>query len=589
MKKERKKATYIIKKVFSLVFKNSPVLCILEIILLFIYSLYGTMIIYSTSYLFNIVQSNRQLNDEILKAILLLIFVLITKEVVSAITDYFSQYICESSLTKFSKLLHEKADKIETITYENPAFLDLIEKAEDGAYVVAYFVINILGLFFYDFPYLIVIGLYLMQIKSILFIIPFCIFIPAILTQFIKTRYNIRYKNEEAPLQRKKESYRSYICDVQYFKESRHLGCFKYFLSRYIYISELLINKIWKLKNKEQLVDILNKIITLSGYVTATFMLYFSLIDASISISIFATVFYSLNNVHSNIEHILSNRIGPIIVDDYSSIASFLEFLELPDRKFGEKSCESIVDIEFRNVSFSYPGYTEQAVSNINLKINKGQLVAIVGENGSGKSTLAKLLLGIYVPQHGKIYLNGVDVSNISRESIFKHKSAVFQNFYKYYFNLADNISISDYDIVNDMDRLNLITKNMNINVDSKIFPEGYRTILSRNFGGVDLSGGEWQKVAIARGYYREHDILVLDEPMAMIDPIQEEYMYRNIVDHSKDKTVVVVTHRMAIVKEADVVIYMKNGKIEQIGKHDELLNNKSYRHHFLSQAKWYQ
>ena len=105
MKKERKKATYIIKKVFSLVFKNSPVLCILEIILLFIYSLYGTMIIYSTSYLFNIVQSNRQLNDEILKAILLLIFVLITKEVVSAITDYFSQYICESSLTKLS-LIH---------------------------------------------------------------------------------------------------------------------------------------------------------------------------------------------------------------------------------------------------------------------------------------------------------------------------------------------------------------------------------------------------------------------------------------------------------------------------------------------------
>lgn len=588
MNKEQKKLIYVIKKIFPSVFKDSPILFVVEIILLFIYSFYGAMIIYSTSHLFDIVQNERNFNSETFKAILFVIFILITKEIISAITDYVSKYICEYSLTKFSEALHEKAANIDSIMYEKAKVLDMIEKAEDGVYVVAYFVVNILGLIFFDFPYLIIVGVYLMKIKPLLFVIPFCIFIPVILTQFIKTQYNIRYKNEEAPLQRKKEGYNSYICDVQYFKESRHLGCFKYFLSNYIYISELLINKIWLLKNRELLVNILNKIITLLGYVVATFMLYFSLIDGSISISIFATVFYSLNNVHSNIEHILSDRIGPIIVDDYSSIINLIEFLELPNRKFGKKSIEGITDIEFKNVSFSYPGSTRQAISNISLKIKRGQFIAIVGENGSGKSTLAKLLLGLYIPQCGAVYVNGVNVLDISHEFLFKHKSAVFQNFYKYYFNLAENISISDYDIVYDIKKLDYITKDMGINVDSKVFPNGYKTVLSRNFGGVDLSGGEWQKVAIARGYYRKYDMLVLDEPTTMIDPIQEEYMYRNIVSHSKDKTVVVVTHRMAIVKEADIVIYMNNGKIEQIGRHNELLNNKSYLHHFLSQAKWY-
>ena len=357
-----------------------------------------------------------------------------------------------------------------------------------------------------------------------------------------------------------------------------------------MYVSELLIKKQWKLDNKEQVVNIINKVITLLGYFVAIFMLYYSLMDNSISISIFATVFYSLNSVHSNIEHILSNRIGPIITDDFSAIISFIRFIELPNRKFGDVSIDTINLIEAKDIDFTYPGRNEPAISKVNFKFKRGQLVTLVGENGSGKTTLSKLILGLYKPDNGQIYLNNVNTDNITHESLFKNKSAVFQNFYKYYFNLADNISISDFDVTHDTVRLDKISNEIGIDVNSNVFPNGYNTILSKNFGGTDLSGGEWQKVAIARGYYRNNNIIVLDEPTAMIDPIQEEKMYLDIMNNVKnDKIVIVITHRMALVKQADIVIYMKGGKIIQKGTHKELLNNDSYREFFSTQAKWYQ
>lgn len=590
MKKTAIRQGYVIKKIFPLAFSNSPFLFFAEIVLFLIYSSFGVAIISATSNIFALVQLKATFDDELLKSISLLIIILILKELTGALSDLIAKYICEISLTKFSELTHKKTRTIDTIVFENPNFLDLVEKSEDGVYAVSYYVLNILSLAFYDTPYLMLIGLYLMQIKPILFLIPFCVCVPVILNQLIKTKYQIKYKDEEAPLNRKKNSYKSYICELEYFKETRHLGCFRYFYSLYMYVSELLIKKQWKLYSKEQVVNIINKVITLSGYLVAILMLYYSLMDNSISISIFATVFYSLKSVHSNIEHILSNRIAPIITDDFSSIVSFIKFMELPHRKFGTMSIESIDSIEAKNISFTYPGRDEPAISDIDFKLKKGQLITLVGENGSGKTTLSKLILGLYKPAKGHIYINNVDSNDITHTSLFKNKSAVFQNFYKYYFNLANNISISDFNSIRDTARLNRISNEVGINVNSNVFPDGYDTILSKNFGGIDLSGGEWQKVAIARGYYRNNDIIVLDEPTAMIDPIQEDKMYSDILNIVKnDKIVIVITHRMALVKQSDVVIYMQGGKIIQKGTHKELLNNDSYREFFSTQAKWYQ
>lgn len=590
MKNNAIKQGYVIKKILPLAFANSPFLFVVEIFLFLIYSLYGVAIISATSNLFNLVQLKPAFDYELLRAILWLIIILISKELLGAFSDLIAKYICEISLTKFSELTHKKAYTIDPLIYEDPNFLDLVEKSEDGVYSVSYYVLNILSLFFYDIPYLMLIGLYLMKIKPLLFFTPFCVCIPVILNQLIKTKYHIKYKDEEAPLKRKKNSYKSYICELEYFKETRHLGCFQYFYSLYMYVSELLIKKQWKLDNKEQVVNIINKVITLLGYFVAIFMLYYSLMDNSISISIFATVFYSLSSVHSNIEHILSNRIGPIITDDFSAIISFIRFIELPNRKFGDVSIDTINLIEAKDIDFTYPGRNEPAISKVNFKFKRGQLVTLVGENGSGKTTLSKLILGLYKPDNGQIYLNNVNTDNITHESLFKNKSAVFQNFYKYYFNLADNISISDFDVTHDTVRLDKISNEIGIDVNSNVFPNGYNTILSKNFGGTDLSGGEWQKVAIARGYYRNNNIIVLDEPTAMIDPIQEEKMYLDIMNNVKnDKIVIVITHRMALVKQADIVIYMKGGKIIQKGTHKELLNNDSYREFFSTQAKWYQ
>ena len=230
------------------------------------------------------------------------------------------------------------------------------------------------------------------------------------------------------------------------------------------------------------------------------------------------------------------------------------------------------------------------AIQGINLHIKKGETIAIVGLNGSGKTTLAKIILGIYMPTQGNIYSGSISYSDLSREALFDNKSAVFQNYYKYLFNLRENVTISDAGLKIEWIRVKNACQNANVPVDNiTLFPLGYETLLSKRFGGVDLSGGEWQRVAIARGLYRNSNIVVLDEPTAAIDPIEEGNIYRKFIDISAGKTAVIITHRLGSARIADRIIVMEGGAIVQTGTHDTLMKeNGLYKTMFESQAQWY-
>ncbi len=181
------------------------------------------------------------------------------------------------------------------------------------------------------------------------------------------------------------------------------------------------------------------------------------------------------------------------------------------------------------------------------------------------------------------------DTKNTAPQSLFKRISVVFQKYQRYQIILRDNIGISDVSAETSEDRLDKVYSEAGIDIKDRSLQEAYDTMLSREFDGVDLSGGQWQRVAIARGFFRTHSLIVLDEPTAAIDPIEETRIYKRFAEISKDKTAIIVTHRLGSVRLGDRIVVMKNGEIAEIGSHDALMEQGGeYMRLYRSQEKWY-
>ena len=226
------------------------------------------------------------------------------------------------------------------------------------------------------------------------------------------------------------------------------------------------------------------------------------------------------------------------------------------------------MNIALKNVCFSYPSSTKYALDHVDLTIPYGQTIALVGENGSGKSTLCSVLEGLYSPDQGDIVFQQKDAGELSVKGKRRTGiSAVFQKFVQYRMSIRDNITIGDVEKDSTDQDVEKICTDVDIHLDQ----EGIDAMLGREFDGRELSGGQWQRVAIARGIYRDCDLIIMDEPTSAIDPVEESRLFEKIYEYSREKTAIIVTHRMALAKLADRVLVMKNGKTVQDGTHEQL------------------
>jgi ATP-binding cassette subfamily B protein len=246
---------------------------------------------------------------------------------------------------------------------------------------------------------------------------------------------------------------------------------------------------------------------------------------------------------------------------------------------------------EFRNVSFAYPGSNRFILKDVNLRIGAGEKIAVVGENGQGKTTLVKLLPRLYEPTGGKILLDGVDLREYDIDSLRSKIGVIFQDFIHYDMTARENITLgrSDGDFENE-----LLDRAVHKSGASKIIaklPHGYDQMLGKRFeDGVDLSGGEWQKVAIARAYLREAEILILDEPTAALDALAEYEVFNRFAELTTGKIAVLISHRLSTVRMADRIVVLKDGKVREEGTHHQLIaSGGGYASMFKLQAASYQ
>ena len=283
---------------------------------------------------------------------------------------------------------------------------------------------------------------------------------------------------------------------------------------------------------------------------------------------------------------------------DMRNNASFLKlifaFLDIPNRMYQgsltvEKRADRDYEIEFRDVSFNYPGSENYALRHVSMKFRIGERLAIVGRNGSGKTTFIKLLCRLYDPTEGEILLNGINIRKYNYKEYLSVFSVVFQDFKLFAYSLGENIATNiEYDV-------KLATQcliNAGFETRLKELPDGLNTYLYKDFckQGVDISGGEAQKIALARALYKDAPFIVLDEPTAALDPIAESEVYSNFDKLVGDKTAVYISHRLSSCRFCDDIAVFDNGQVVEHGNHDKLITDKNGKYHELwfAQAQYY-
>ena len=378
------------------------------------------------------------------------------------------------------------------------------------------------------------------------------------------------------------------ISDFKYGKDIRLYHCSELLLSK----NEEYLNDTYKYRRKMYkkyklygflmiLLDTISHLLTY-GYVA----LYF-IKGLITSISMYSLYVNSINKF-INFSHSIFNSFLNVN-QNTKMMYEFKKFMEIDTTYVeGTKKVDlnNKLEIEFKNVSFKYPNSDIFVLKNVNIKINPLKKYSIVGENGAGKTTFIKLLMRLYDPSEGVITLNGIDIKEFDIESYYQIFGVVFQDYQLIGFTLGENITSCD---TFDENKVNNILKDINFNAKT----QNLATSMLKYFDekGVELSGGENQKVAIARALYKDSNILILDEPTAALDPLAEYEIYNQFDSMTNNKTALYISHRLSSCRFCDEIIVFDKGKIIEKGHHDKLINNIDGKYYsmFKAQAKYYQ
>lgn len=336
------------------------------------------------------------------------------------------------------------------------------------------------------------------------------------------------------------------------------------------------------------------RIIQFIAFIYTQYLNLASVLKGVLGIGQFTLVFQQTMNLAFSAEEILNQ---------YSSIAvrtkyldKFFDFLKYPRTIHNPSKPEPIPNdpsppiIEFKQVSFKYPGTDRYILKDFNLTLNSGEKLALVGENGAGKTTLIKLLLRFYDVTEGEILINGINIKLLNLDKWHSLVGALFQDFIKYQFTVRENIEFGN---VQKPDNQELLNKSINRSgVDGYLenLPGKLNQTVGKMFdGGIDLSGGQWQKLALARAFYRDAPILILDEPTSAIDAKAEYEIFQRVQKLEKDKTVLIISHRFSTVRNADRILVLDNGQIIEAGNHEQLMEKQGlYAELFNLQAQGY-
>lgn len=494
----------------------------------------------------------------------------ISASIVQALTFSVFSYYGEVFDYKFKRKLTNC--KLNTLDFEDKKILDSMEKSLENSSLIFGFLDSLVYPLTDNIPALLLVSIYIWNVKPSLVFVLILMFLPAVINQILGDKDYKELEKVVTSEDRRVKSYYEYVSSLKNFKETRILNASGSFLSKIKFSLENKTLANMKVAKKRNLNDFITQFVSTCGFALLTYMMFVSLIRGEISIGFFSAIYLSMYSLYEKM-CTMAYFILKVATESVVKVENYFNFLDKISKSDQKEQVTNLENIQLKNVNFKYPNAKDFSLKDINLTINKGEVVVIVGENGSGKSTLTKLILSLYVQTSGEVRYND------KRGSISSVSSAVFQDFSKYALDLNENIALAS---LIDIEKLDNAKKTARLNVKTD-------EILSKEFGGTDLSGGLWQKIAIARAIYKNSEIIVLDEPTSAIDAEEEANLYNIFESLKQEKTVIIVTHRMGTVKFADKVLVMEDGKLVANGTHENLLETSaSYTNLWNAQAVQY-
>ncbi|MHB1298487.1 MAG: ABC transporter ATP-binding protein [Gemmatimonadaceae bacterium] len=386
--------------------------------------------------------------------------------------------------------------------------------------------------------------------------------------------YSLSY--QRTPERRELDYVRHTAASVETAKEVKIFGLSGFLIERFRRLSEDLFKANRALAVRRATWGGVLTTLGTAGYYVAYAYLAWSTLRGRFSIgdlTFLAASFRRLRNLLENLLSGFSQTAGQALyLDDLFSFFEIQPEIDSPPnpRPFPRPIVRGF---EFEDVGFRYPGAEKWAVRHLSFSLAAGEVLALVGENGAGKTTLVKLLARLYDPDEGRILLDGHDLREYDLDALRADIGVIFQDFVRYHLTAAENIAVGRIDARGDRERVESAARRSLADAVIKTLPAGYEQMIGKRFkGGVDLSGGEWQKIAIARAYMRDAQLLILDEPTAALDARSEFEVFQRFKELSHGKTAVLISHRFSSVRMADRILVLVDGHVESMGTHEELL-----------------
>jgi len=496
--------------------------------------------------------------------------------VLGRVIDYLDSVLADKYSQHVSIQVMAHAAELDLVAYEDPIFYDRLERARVQA-TDRLAMIQAIGRLVQQAVTTLSLSLYIVSFSPWLMLLLVAGLVPAFLGEshfaFLGYAKNFR----QTPVRRQLDYLRLLGGSKEAAKELKLFNLKDFLTERFARLYNGIYQENVALFRRKLIAGVFLSALGTVGYYSAYVFIVWRTLAGALSIGAMTALTGAILQVSGNIQQLFSTLSG--IADQALFLTDLLAFFEMkPTIQSKPNALPAPRPIrwgfEFRNVSFCYPGTSRMVLRGLNFRLSPGERVAMVGENGEGKTTLVKLITRLYDPTEGQILLDGIDLREYDLEDLYREIGVIFQDFMRYEMTAGENIAVGRIEQLDNRELLQRAARKSLAHEVVQRLPWGYQQMLGRRFEtGVDLSGGEWQKLALARAYLRDAQLLILDEPTAALDARSEFDVFRRFAELTSGKTALFISHRFSTVRMADRIVVLGDGRITEEGSHEELAN----------------
>lgn len=489
--------------------------------------------------------------------------------------DYTDNLLSDRYTHHVSISVMRQAAQLDLTTYEDPLFYDRLERARVQA-TDRLAMIQAMGRLFQQAITTLVFTATLIYYSPWLFLLLCLGVLPSFFgeTHFAFLGYAKNFK--QTPAKRQMDYLRQVGGSKEAAKELKLFNLSGYLTERFTRLSQQIYEENVALSRKKLIWGGLLSITGTLGYYGSYVWVIWETVHGKYDLATYGFITAAIVQAQSNLQQAFSTATG--IADQALFLTDLIAFFEMKPTVQSKPNALSaprpiVKGFEFRDVSFAYPGTTRRVLKNFNFTLSPGERIALIGENGQGKTTVVKLITRLYDPTEGQILLDGIDLREYNLEDLHQEIGVIFQDFMRYEMTARENIAIGRVELPHTEEEIERAAeKSLALGVIEKM-SNRYDQMLGRRFeGGVDLSGGEWQKIALARAYLRDAQLLILDEPTAALDARSELEVFERFAELTEGKMALLISHRFSTVRMADRIVVLEGGRLVEEGTHQQLM-----------------